>query len=350
VKKIFILLFLIHTSCGFSKTIQVPNIDINILSWWGYLDSKLVTEVKQECGVNVSFDEYYSNEEFLRRWQSQSEYYDIIIFSRTMYNIIKNKLPNIPQSTLWKKSLLYHPIIKKHYQIAHYPHNVAYFVHSISGFLYNPENISLSPNDSVEDIFKKAKDNYAVILDDSIEVNTLVKNFHIQNNNPLTIPTFKNVTQNANIYILNNYSRIYKNKKFAFSFGWSGEAVVDILESNKQYQFLIHPKLSYISSDLIAQTSNNKQALCVAKFLIGEKATHELTNKDFYFSSYKNYLRPTNTTFAKIYENFINSLALLPWTDSIDEKYFAKTNREWQLIKLSLNNHIQVRKSNENFN
>src|SRR5690606_7579461 len=129
-----------------------------------------------------------------------------------------------------------------------YPKNVVYFAHSMSGFLWNPANISINKNDTIETIFKKSVNKYVVITDDPGEAKKLIE-FNGDKN--LSISNFKKMVQQANVYITNNYSQIYNKPEFSFSYGWSGEALVDLLTSNKDYQFLVHPKMSYISSDLL---------------------------------------------------------------------------------------------------
>jgi ABC-type thiamine transport system substrate-binding protein len=337
---IFFLIFLLtplsHASTNDKK--------VNILTWWDYLNYPgLIEDAEKKCRVKISFDEYFSNDEFLRRWEGQKDNYDIIIFSDTIYGIIKNRVPNIKQSTLWRQSKLYNPVVKLHYRNNKYPHNIVYYIHSMTGFLWNPENIKLSGNDSLSAIFNKASNNFVVIIDDPIEAKKLLESSLAKKSNgeALTLQNFKELIQNSEVYITNNYSQIYKKSKFAFSFTWSGEAIVDIMESHKKYEFLIHPKLSYISSDLLAQISNKNNALCVAKFLTTKNSMSVIQRNDFYFSPYTDYSNVNNPIFKDIYKKFIATLPTLPWLDSIDNNTFQKTNMAWQLIKLEVNKKIR---------
>ena len=318
---------------------------INILTWWEYLDyPQIINAAEKECGVRISFDEYFSNDEFLRRWEEQKESYDVIIFSDTIYKGIKDKIPHYNYSTLSKQSILYNPTIKSHYDNAKYPHNVVYFLHSLTGFLWNPKNILLSSNDSIISIFNKAKQKYVVFIDDPVEANKLIEaslndsHQHSPSNDVLSISNFKKMIQESRVYITNTYSQIYNKPDFAFSFSWSGEMAINQMKSNKGYKFLIHPKLSYISTDLIAHTSNKKGALCVAKFLTSKVTMAVFQRKDFYFSPYTDYSGIQNPIFKDIYKNFVISLPTLNWLDSCNEKNFQIINTKWQLIKLSLNN------------
>lgn len=331
---LFIALFFVSAAI-FAKDATKKE-TINILTWWGYLAYPEVVEaVEKRCDVKLSFDEYYSNDEFLRRWEGQKEYYDVIIFSDTIYHLVKGKIPHIGNSKLWQLSAQYHPIIKSHYLNRRYPHNIVYFVHSMTGFLWNPQNIAINEKDSISNIFKKASHKYVVIMDDPVEAKKLVE---AEGGNDLSIDNFKKLIQNTDVYITNNYSQIYKKSDFAFSYSWSGEAVVDLLAANKQYQFLVHPRLSYITSDLLAQTSNKRSASCVAKVLASKDVTTVIQNKNFYFNPYANYDNTKNSIFKSLYLYFINHLLKSVWIDSIKESDFHKINKEWQLIKISLNN------------
>ena len=319
---------------------------INILTWWGYLNyPELIKKAEKECGVNISFDEYYSNDEFLRRWEGQKDFYDIIIFSDTIYNFVKHKLPKIKNNNLYKQSLNYNHIIKQHYDNKEYPHNVVYFLQGLTGFLWNPDNLTLTQNDTITSIFNKARDKFVVIIDDPVEAWKLIEagfNDHSReiHFNDFTIKNFNNLIQNSNVYIANNYRKIYKKSEFAFSFSWSGESVVSALESNKHYQFLVHPKFSYISSDLLAQTSIDMKSYCVSRFLTNKKTSAFFQNNNFYFSPYnQDNMIIKNASFKKIYMNYLKLLPSLAWTDSISANNLEKLNRSWQLIKLSLNNH-----------
>src|SRR5437870_4118355 len=109
----------IATLLFFSECLYAVNEEyhqtINILTWWGYLKyPELIKNAEKECKVNISFDEYFSNDEFLRRWVGQEKFYNIIIFSDTIYNVVKHKLQVIKNNNLYKQSLNYNSIVKKH--------------------------------------------------------------------------------------------------------------------------------------------------------------------------------------------------------------------------------------------
>jgi len=310
--------------------------NVNVLTWWAYLDNpEIVSYVEKQCDVKLTFDEYYSNDEFLHRWEAHRDYYDVIIFSDTIYNLVKDKIPHLANSNLWRNSDEYHPAIKNHYLKRHYPKNIAYFLHSMSGFLWNPNNISLAATDTVSDIFKKVGNKYVVIMDDPSEAKRLVES---NGSREFSIDNFKKMAQQASVFVTNDYSQIYNKPEFAFSYGWSGEAVVDLLASNKNYKFLVHPKLSHISSDLIAMTSSRHKSACVSKMLSSRKVLNLVQNKEFYFTPYVSDRSAKNKFFLELYAMFKKALTKDLWSDSVKMENFRSNNKEWQLIKIELNN------------
>jgi hypothetical protein len=333
------LIMLLTSSVGYAaKVNQTPS--VNVLSWWGYLDHPEITKAAEaKCGVKISFDQYFSNDEFLRRWEGQKDNYDLIIFSQTIYNAIINKIPKIIDSKLWLQSKSYNPIIKKHYEQSNYPHNVVYFIHALTVFLWNPSNVELHKEDSIINMFEKSRGKFVILIDDPVEIRKLIES----GNEKFSFDShdFNEIVKGSSLYISNNYNKIYENDKFAFSFLWSGEAVANVLESNKKHKILIHPKLSYISTDLLAQTSDKVKASCVAEYLSGKAVLATVQNHEYYFSPYTDYSKVENSAFKEMYMDFISLLPKLGWIESLSENNFQAINKKWQLIKISYKNHIR---------
>lgn len=323
---------------------------VNALSWWGYLDSPAVAqEVKNKCNVNLSHDTYYTNNEFLRRVNTNKTHYDIIIFSHTMYDLIKNQIPK-NKVNLAAFAENFNPIIKKQYQQRNFPHNVIYFMHSLSGFLWNPNVISLSEQDSVEDIFRKANKNIVVMIDDPLEIwNLIDKTYGSKNNTefknynetvPLNSDNFKRLIQNTTVYMANNYNQIYDQKNFAFAFGWSGDAIVYMKQANKSFKFLIHPKLSYISSDLMAAMNDDPQTICVAKVLMSKKVLDIVENYTYYFSPYGDYQAVDLPIYRSIYQEVFKQLPHIQWLEApLSSSDFEKMTNAWNEIQLNMHSN-----------
>lgn len=344
---IFSFVFVTSNAVAIEKSKTI----VNILTWWGYIDDKKIEQqIENECHVKISYDEYYSSNEFLRRWSNQKNNYDVIIFSNTLYKLLKNDI-KIKQSSLRKQSEHYNNIIKNHYRASHYLPNVVYFLHSLSGFLWNPDVVTLNSKDTLESIFNKTKTNTVVLLDDSIEASMLVSlnNAHdsltkpksplanVQSNS-LSIDAFNKLTKNNTVYITNDYSRIYLKSDFAFSYAWSGEAINDLKGSGKNYKFLVHPHLSYVSTDLLAELNTKPEVHCVAKMLSSRSTLSQLQNKTFYFSPYANREEVTDPFFKSIYSTFLNGLPSYAWIEPLEPQEINDISRTWELIKINIKN------------
>lgn len=319
---------------------------VNILTWWGYLSAtpNKIKQIEKRCGVNISYDTYYSNNEFVNRFENTEVNYDIIIFSQTVLDAVKDKI-NLPNSTLYKVSKDYNPTIRKHYQEEKLPHNVAFFMQSLTGFLYNPSVIQINKKDSVKEIFDKANKNIVVMIDDPVEANFLISLLLKRSNTlmmkkadqlSLTWNNFKSVVQNAHVIITNEPYHIIQLPNFAFAFQWSGDAIAIMEKSHGKLKFLVHPKLSYISSDLLAELNVKKSTQCVAKALTSEPYLTELQNKTFYFSPYGNYSNIKNPYFKSIYIQTLHELPYLPWIVSVSMSDFMKIKNSWSIIQYKL--------------
>ncbi|HEU5280401.1 MAG TPA: hypothetical protein VFU82_00230 [Gammaproteobacteria bacterium] len=338
---IYILLFALMSSipaCAFSAQSE-----INVLTWWGYLDHpKLIAEAEKKCGVAISHDIYFSNEEFLRRWRGSEDDYDIIIFSETIYKTIMPYLPHI-NTSLWKESEDYHPVIRSHYLANHFPKNVVYFSHALTGFLWNKQLIQLSESDTASSIFEKARKHTVVIIDDPAEIRQFLEDGYNQGNFLSVNQTDKffnhleSIKKETKMYFTNNFSEVNNGSNTAFIYAWSGDAM-NLLshDKNNNFTFLLHPKLSHITSDLLAQTSKKPGAYCVAEYLTSKKTMSVTQNLYFYFSPYANYQFVSDKNFRAAYVNFVKNLPLFPWLASVNMDTFSHLNVAWALTKIRM--------------
>lgn len=315
---------------------------VNVLSWWGYLDNPQVTKLVQTtCHANLSYDEYYSNAEFLRRFNHEKQNYDVIIFSNTIYGLVKNQI-GVTNSNLWRQSDAYNKIVRQHYLASKYSPNIDYFELSVNGFLSNPKNISVLPSNDLTSIFNKAGKNTVIIVDDPVEVAKLIalamnKDPNASITSSLTLANFVKIIQGNNVYITNEQdSSLYNNPNFAVSFNWSGDAMNILKNNNNSYVFLIHPKLSYITADLLAQLNNKPAVGCVASVLSSRKVLNIVQNQDFYFSPYVDTSKVTDPQFKLIYKKFVAMLPTLSWDDTVSAKEYAQLNNTWKRIKIYL--------------
>ncbi|OGT05868.1 MAG: hypothetical protein A2103_05585 [Gammaproteobacteria bacterium GWF2_41_13] len=345
-KKAF-LQFIILLSCFIFSLplIQAkPENTVNILTWWGYLLPENIAAAENTCHTKISFDEYYSDSEFLRRWEEQKQNYDMAIFSDVVFNSIKSDI-SMSDSSLWEITKQYNPIIRNHYQQYHFPKNIVFFTEALTGFIWNPAVVQLDKNDSIDTIFKKAGTNTVAIFDDPIEVNRVIKLALNELGQPiqqlpfsvLTPEYFKKVTQNTRVIITDDNEKVYQHPDFAFALTWQGNAIFYSEQKRKTYPFLVHPQLSYISFDLLGITNNDPATLCVARTLLSPEAMTRVENTDYYFSPYLEDKKIISPYFKSIYNEFLNYLSRLPWIQLASRDEFEQLSKQWDMIRLNLN-------------
>jgi len=308
--------------------IDVPK--VNILTWWGYLDKPWVPAyIRKKCNVDISFDEYYTNDEFQNRWKNQK--YDIIIFEDTFYEVMKGEIKDKGHDM---SSVVndYNPIIKKQFLSRHYEKNVLYFFQSTTGVLWNPNLIHPENFANVDEIFKSAANHGIVILDDPQTILTVFGNKNSQD----PYRNFYNLVKDKKIYIGNDFGKILESQDFSFSYVWSGDAIFYVNNSHKAYQFLIRPDISYISSDLITQLANNSESTCVMKTLSSKEFLTKLQHDTYYFSPYGSIGTVKSKQYRDIYDQYLKNLSRLKWINAVSEENYEKEYNEWKLIKLKI--------------
>lgn len=298
---------------------------VNILSWWGYLSEKEIKEIESKCLTKVYYDEYYSNDEFLRRVRKDN--YSIIIFSSVVYNFVNDLIKDQKISLSSLKNRYNHNILKE-FKKKNFPNNVGIFSLSYTGFLYNSKEFNIESNDSVEDIFRKAEGKVVSILDDPIESLNLLDNLNIKKETNSVVNNFNNLLKNKTVYITNYNDKLVNKKNFAFSFSWMGEALYRINKFNKEneYKFYIHPKMNYLSIDLISAIQNDKKTKCVINTLLDKDFLNSILSNKYYISPYSNLIDL----------GFKNSG--FDWIKIPDKNEYNLKSNIWQRIKISLKN------------
>jgi spermidine/putrescine-binding protein len=311
---------------------QQPH-EVNILSWWGDRDPAITKMAYQKCNTKVYYDEYYSNSEFLQRWHSQNQRYDIITFTDSIYNVIKDSIA-LQDSPLWTQARKYLPPIRNFYFKSELPKNVAYMSLTLTGFLFNPKVINIQPGDSVRIIFAKAKNNVVIVLDDPVEAIYLLNKSPANPNQDLSVKNFTDLIQNTKIYITNRYTNIYNLDNFAFVYTWIGDAIADIKYRNVKYNIYIPPEISHVSIDMLATLNNKPYVNCVAKVLTSKKALSIIHNNDYYFSPYGFQGNYNDPDINKLYQNMLSIFKKAAWKTSPTFADYFKLLNQWKKIKL----------------
>jgi hypothetical protein len=98
----------------------------------------------------------------------------------------------------------------------------------------------------------------------------------------------------------------------------------------------VHPKLSYVSSDLLATLNNKRATVCVAKKLASKWYLDHEQNLTTYFSPYVDGSSIKDVYFKGVFNDWVKHLNHLPWLISVDEEHFDRLTRAWDTIKLKI--------------
>ena len=317
---------------------------VNVLAWWSYADLPEISAIiKKTCDVDVYYDEFYSNSEFFKRISADKNFYDVIIFPDTIYEVIKDKI-EVEKSKLNAVTENYVGCIRDHYLSQNYPNNIAFFMLSFSGFVWNPKIINLSKDDLNISIFKKVKNNIAILTNDPIEVCGLVEGKRSQAlSSPktksikrcsLATKSFEDLIQNASVYITNGHNKLYNHDKFAVAFQRVGDAVFNIKNANQELEFLTHPVLSRITIDLIAEVNERPETQCVAKVLASKEVLDIVQGKTYYLSPYGTYKLVNDPIYKKVYESLHDDVCGLPWLNPASVDEYDDLLKAWNEIHL----------------
>ena len=324
---------------GFSSTQAISNEShkVNVLSWWGYLSIPgEINKLNKKCGVEVSFDTYYSNLDFLRRVKQGQSQYDIAIFSNTVYSGISSDI-NIPDSKLYEMTDNYNPNVSNHYTSQGFNHNVVYFALSLTGFLWNPEKISIDSQEPISNVFKSAKDFSVSLLDDPTEIEYLIRAHDDKNNNlQLNLENFNDLHQKSNVYITNDMqSKLIEKPDFAFAYIWSGDAI-EALRAHPEYKFTVNQHASYVTEDLLAELNLREETVCVAKYMSSREFLSYIQENTLYFSPYLDPPSKNNPLFFEIFNQFLRKINQLEWIKPKASTDLSETDDRWEQIKLNM--------------
>jgi hypothetical protein len=344
----FSTMILMNNLQAFQTMTTTPKKFVNVIAFQGFLEDKRIKEaVEKQCNVKFSHDVYYTNAEFLHAFKKQKDIYDVMIFSNMIYGSIKDQLPNIEDSNLWKSSKDYYPFFKDYYLTHNYTKNTAFFTHAIVGFMYNPELIDITANEKMSDIFKSAKDNNVILVDDSGEIGNLLTIGYKDDNSikknkdgtvSLTYQNLKQMTQNSKVYITSDFNKIYDSENFALSYIWSGDALLYMKKTGKPYKFIIPSEASSICTDLIVQMKNTQEANCVANVLQNQSTLEYFENNTYYFSPYfKNNIN--DDSYTELYEKTKQVLPQLSMIEPV-ENFERDYDNNWSKIKLEIEKDI----------
>lgn len=337
----FCVLFLISISTLQAQENTTDN-NINIISWWGYLEEDMMKPIEKACQTSISFDEYYTNTEFLRR--IKSGHYDLAIYSGAVYDTMKDVITLENFDIGSNASLHYQPQFKKTYEDLNYEKNTFFFAFSLTGFLWKKDQITLLPSDSIESIFEKAKGKTIVMIDDPAEASMLLSAADgIKSLSSNAIPTataIEKLVGDTNIVFANSLAKIIKKDDFAFSVVWSGAALrllTDNGVSLDDYGLLVHPSLSHLSKDLVSVITKSDAAKCVARHVTQAEFINNVAKTTGYISPFLLDHGSLSTLADKIYSDLIKYYDSIPHMNQFTHEEYDKISEHWETIKMTFN-------------
>jgi spermidine/putrescine-binding protein len=320
---------------------------VRVLTWWGYIDPKNndVAAIAEKCRANLSIDEFYSTTEFLERISSNRSkeiQYDLLIFSDTAYNAKETAFIRNSKMRLNRNAKLYSSTISRFYQNNKYNNATGIFQLSLAGFLVNRDLMKFHNSINLEDIFKLARDNVFVLMDDHMEISTLFNKWECterksscRTNARPTFPSdekLRKLIGKSKVVISGDLAEITKHPRFAVAYTWSGDAIQK-LNSQSNLDFFLHPVLSHSSMDLLTLTGDSDEAKCVAHEFTSKAFIEKITKKSRYFSPYGP-VPSDDREFSKLQNQFFEQFSNLGKIQRVTQEESLEIDKKWQLFKI----------------
>ncbi len=321
--RVIILLLLITSSVWSAEKEKV-----NILSWWGYLSADGIKSVEKKCNVELYVDEYYSNSEFLRRWDENPKTHKLVIFSNTIFNVVKEKLnhSNIPGLI----NSPYHPLVAEKVKNIEFNKNTRILTLAFTGIMWNKKNININDGLSLENMLDLAKSKIVVVLDDATEGLEILENLKFfQANNSAD----KN---RAKVVIANEVDSLVMQPNFAFSYHWLGGLITAMKDLQSDFGLMVHPKLSHVTADLISIMNSDKASVCVYNQIASPEFLSRLQKTFFYFSPYGGINKDDNKHLVALYNNYFLNLSKYRWLKQPEKKDFKMIDDRWKKLKIEM--------------
>ncbi len=338
------------TSLAANKPIVKEKPPVHILSWWGYLekDDPQLAAISDRCGANLAVDEFYSNMEFERRYTSEPNKYDIIIYQETNRGILGSRIESndFPIAT----SNDYAPTIKRQFDQRKYLANTKLFQISLTGLLWeeNP-SVNVTKKSTIGEVFKQFRNQTIAILDDYAEAAHFFKILLIDQKTEKGIKEIsfpnkndvKAILGDNHVVFANDIDQLVKDPKFGLAYTWSGSAMfIRTNNPTKKFQFLVHPDLSYASADLISLLKKNSPAKCVADALASRSFLGVLSTNTKYFSPYGQVAsvneKLSDSNFSALQEEFFTPNANFSWLGDLSLNNHRTLQTSWLELKTFL--------------
>ena len=325
---------------------------VRVLTWWGYIDlnDPKTMEIEKKCNARISVDEFYSNAEFLERISGKDKTlpYDILIFSDTVIKSSQTKFIELLKTKIVQSSRDYTKDVKKFYQNRNYNPSTVIFQISLTGFLVNKDKVTISSKSKLKDFFGKSPDSIFVLLDDHVEISTLLKKWECdesidgcsKNSNQIfpSEEKLKNLIGQSKLVISSDLANISKHPNFAVAYTWSGDALQK-LNSQENLEFILHPSLSHTSMDLLTLAGQSPEASCVANFFSKKDYLDSVSMRTKYFSPF-GVVSTQDKNFENLQNEFFARFSSLGRIYRVTQEESLEIDKKWQLFKIVFGSKI----------
>lgn len=340
---IYFLITLLISGMAFTSFAE----EVRILSWWGYFDDPEVTKtIETACNVKIHIDEYYTNDEFLRREEEAN--YDIYIYSDTASLITKRRLEN---NTVDLSNTInnYNKSVKNHYLSENRKTNTLIFSISASILVLLDNKNPISKTTSLLDLLKNNKKDGLILMEDPLEFYTLLEYGLTRLEKNLlggTSEQFYNIgylLTKSNIMVSNSINVIPDTYPFSLAHVWSGEAFAykwkqnnlrtikgdNIQNTPSNYNYIINPKFTHLSKDLISLQSHSASNDCVATQLSHQETHSKILANTHYLSPFIK----TDLTHMNVLQSNLDTYR---WKIIPNIKHYKKIHQHWNDLRFHL--------------
>ena len=257
-----LVLPLVLAACGGAKKADTAGTSneekkLNIFSWAEYIPQSVLDGFTKETGIQISVENYASNEELIGKLLAGGGKYDLIQPSEYAIEVLikDNQLIPLNQEALTNlgnlapefRSMVFDPGNK--YSVP--------FMAGFVGICVNTEKVK-TPIKGFSDVFVPALKNRIVVLDDSREIVSWAlgeSGLGINDVSPENLAKIKPLLQKwlplVKVYDSDSPKTALKNGDVDVGVVWSGEAAI-LYNDDKKFQFVLPEKGAHLFVDSMA--------------------------------------------------------------------------------------------------
>jgi spermidine/putrescine transport system substrate-binding protein len=257
-----LVLPLVLAACGGAKKADTAGTSteekkLNIFSWAEYIPQSVLDGFTKETGIQISVENYASNEELIGKLLAGGGKYDLIQPSEYAIEVLikDNQLIPLNQEALTNlgnlapefRSMVFDPGNK--YSVP--------FMAGFVGICVNTEKVK-TPIKGFSDVFVPALKNRIVVLDDSREIVSWAlgeSDLGINDVSPENLAKIKPLLQKwlplVKVYDSDSPKTALKNGDVDIGVVWSGEAAI-LYNDDKKFQFVLPEKGAHLFVDSMA--------------------------------------------------------------------------------------------------